>query len=155
MGFPRFSHAFFSPWCTTLCSVIISGFKHVQKIWDQNETLGNVELLKFGSGQKGFWGTLIKLYSSPTCATWTRWIIRASEHVYKFWDHLDMFGSAKLFKLGKGQKWFWGGLMMFCWSSRHEAFQDHQICHIWHARIFLELMQKISLKNICWRKFPL
>ena len=85
---------------------------------------------------------------SPTFAIWSRCIITPFEHVHQVWEHFDMFGSAKLFKLGKGWKWFWEGLMMFSWSSRHEALQDHQICHMWHARIFLELMKKISFTNI-------
>ena len=92
----------YSPWCTTWCSVIIWGFEHVHKNSDQKDTLGNVEFFKFCSGQKGFWGTLIKISFSPTCAIWSRCIITPFEHVHQVWEHLDMFGRAKLFKLGKG-----------------------------------------------------
>ena len=62
----------YSPWCTTWCSVIIWGFEHVHKNSAQKDTLVNVELFKFGSGQKGFWGTLIKITFSPTCSIWSR-----------------------------------------------------------------------------------
>ena len=130
----------YSPWCTTWCSVIIWGSKHVHKSWDQKEKVANVELFKFGSGQEGFWGTLIKLTCSPTCAIWSRLIIRPFENVHKVWEHLDMFGNVKLLKLQNGQKWFWGNLMMLSCSPRHETWQDHQIGHLWHAGIFLEFL---------------
>ena len=137
-----------SPWCTTWCSVIIWGYEHVHKSWDQKEKVSNVELFKFGSGQDGFWGTLIKITFSPTCAIWYRWVIRPFEHVNQVWEHLDMFDSAKLFKLEKGQKWFWEDLMILSCSPRHETCQDHQTCHMWHARIFLEFLGNISCRNI-------
>ena len=125
----------YSPWCTTWCSVIIRGSEHVHKSIDQKEKLGNVKLLKLGSGQEWFWGTLIKLTCSPTCATWSRWIIRTFEHVHKVWEHLEMFGNVKLLKLQNGQKWFWGDLMMLYCSPRPGTWQDHIICHMWHDRI--------------------
>ena len=96
----------YSPWCTTWCSGIIWGFEHVHKNSDQKDTLGNVELSKFGSGQEGFWGTLMKLTCFPTCDIWSRWIIRTFENVHKVWEHLGMFGNVKLLKLQNGQKWF-------------------------------------------------
>ena len=49
----------YSPWCTTWCSVIIWVLDHVHKVWDQMEKVGNVKLFKFGSGQRGFWGTFV------------------------------------------------------------------------------------------------
>ena len=104
--------------------------------------------MKFDSGQRGFWGTLIKISFSPTCATWSRWIIRALEHVHKVWEHLDMFGNVKLLKLQNGQKWFWEGFMELYYSPWHDTCQDHQTCHMWHARIFLELLGNISCRNI-------
>ena len=137
-----------SPWCTTLCSVIIWGFEHAHKNSEQKDTLGNVELFKFGSGQKGFWGTLIKITFSPTCAIWSRCIITPFEHVHQVWEHLDMFDSAKLFKLEKGQKWFWEGFMWLYYSPWHETWQYHQAGHFWQGRIFLDLMEDISCVNI-------
>ena len=89
----------YSPWCTTWFSVIIWGSEHVHKCWDEKEKVANVELFKFGSGQEGFWGTLIKLTCSPTCATWSRWIIRPLENVHKVWEYLDMFGNVKLLQV--------------------------------------------------------
>ena len=71
----------YSPWCTTWCSVIIWGSEHVHKTWDQKEKVANVELSKFGSGQEGFWGTLIKLACSPTCPFGLDELL----------DHLSMF----------------------------------------------------------------
>ena len=118
----------YSPWCTTWCSVIIWGYEHVHKSLDQKEKVSNVELFKFGSGQEGFWGTLINITFSPTCAIWSRWIIRPFEQVHKVWEHLEMFGNVKLLKLQNGQKWFWGDLVMLCCSPRHEAWQDHPRC---------------------------
>ena len=138
----------YSPWCTTWCSVIIWGSEHVHKSWDQKEKVANVELFKFGSGQEGFWGTLIKITFSPTCAIWSRCIITPFEHVHQVWEHLDMFDSAKLFKLEKGQKWFWEDFMGLYYSPWHETWQDHQTCHMWHARIFLEFLENISFVNI-------
>ena len=138
----------YSPWCTTWCSVIIWGFEHVHKNSDQKDTLGNVELFKFGSGQKGFWGTLIKITFSPTCAIWSRCIITPFEHVHQVWEHLDMFDSAKMFKLEKGQKWFWEGSMGLYCSPWHGTWQDHQKCHMWHVRIFLDFYENISCRNI-------
>ena len=138
----------YSPWCTTWCSVIIWGSEHVHKSWDQKEKVANVELFKFGSGQEGFWGTLIKITFSPTCAIWSRWMIRPFEHVHKVWEHLDMFGNVKLLKLQNGQKWFWGDFMGLYYSPWHETWQDHQTCHMWHARIFLEFLENISFVNI-------
>ena len=94
---------------------------------------------------------------SPTCAIWSRWIIRPFEHVHKVWEHLDMFGNVKLLKLQNGQKWFWGDLMMLYCSPRHETWQDHKIGHLWHARIFLEFLENISFVNISnpwnWQKW--
>jgi len=49
----------FSTWCTTWFSVIIWIFEHFHKNIDQKETIGNVELLKFGSGQEWFLGTFV------------------------------------------------------------------------------------------------
>ena len=98
----------YSPWCTTWCSVIICGPEHVHESWDQKEKVANVELLKLGSGQEWFSGTLIKLTCSPTCATWSRWIIRTFEHVHKVWEHLEMFGNVELLKLQIWTEWFWG-----------------------------------------------
>ena len=134
-----------SPWFTTWCSVIIWGSEHVHKCWDEKEKVANVELFKFGSGQEGFWGTLIKITFAQTCTIWSRWMIRPFEHVHKVWEHLDMFGSVKLLKLQNGQKWFWGDLMMLYCSPRHDTCQDHQTCHIWHARIFLEFFWEYFL----------
>ena len=79
----------YSPWCTNWCSVIIWGFEHVHKSWDQNVKVANVKLFKFGSGQEGFWGTLIKLTCSLTCATLSRWIFRPFEHVHQVLEHFD------------------------------------------------------------------
>ena len=138
----------YSPWCTTWCSVIIWGYEHVHKSWDQKEKVSNVELFKFGSGQEGFWGTLIKLTCSPTCATWSRWIIRPFDNVHKVWEYLEMFGNVKLLKLQNGQKWFWGDLMMLCYSPWHDTCQDHPAWHVCHARIFLEFLENISFVNI-------
>ena len=138
----------YSPWCTTWCSIIIWGYEHVHKSWDQKEKVSNVELFKFVSGQEGFWGTLIKLTCSPTCAIWSRWMIRPFEHVQKIWEHLDMFGNVKVLKLQNGQKWFWGDLMMLYYSRWHDTCQDHPACHLWHARIFLEFLENISFVNI-------
>ena len=135
----------YSPWCTTWCSVIIWGYEHVHKSWDQKEKVANVELIKFGSGQEGFSGPLIKLTCSPICATWSRWIIRTFEHVQKVWEHLGMFGNVKLLKLQNGQKWFWGDLMMLSCSPRQETCQDHQIWHLWHDGIFLDFLWKYFL----------
>ena len=50
---------FDSPKCTTWCSDIIWGLEHAHKVLDQLEKVGNVELLKFGSGQRGFWDILV------------------------------------------------------------------------------------------------
>ena len=122
--------------------------EHVYQIWAQVQTLHNVKLLKFDSGQRGFWGTLIRLTCSATCATWPRCIIRTFEHVHKVWEHLEMFGNVKLLKLQNGQKWFWGDLMMLYCSPRHKTWQDHQTFHMWHARIFLEFLGNISFVNI-------
>ena len=137
-----------SPWCTTWCSVIIWSCDHAHKSWNQGEKVSNVELFKFGSGQEGFWGTLIKLTCSPTCAIWSRWIIRPFEHVHKVWEHLGMFGNVKLLKPQNRQKWFWGDLMMLSCSPSHETWQDHLICHMWHDRIFLKFLENISFVNI-------
>jgi len=138
----------YSTWFTTWCSVIILGSEHVHKSWDQKEKDANVELFKFGSGQEGFWGTLINITFSPTCAIWSRWIIRPFEHVQKVWEHLNMFGNVKLPELQNGQKWFWGDLMGLYYSSWHHTCQDHPACHMWHARIFLEFLENISFVNI-------
>ena len=138
----------YSPWCTTWCSLIIRGSEHVHKSWDQKEKVANVELFKFGSGQEGFWGTLIKITFSPTCPIWPRWIIRPFEHVHKVWEHLDMFGNVKLLKLQNGQKWFWGDFMGLYYSPWYDTCQDHPTCHMWHARIFLEFLENISFVNI-------
>ena len=135
----------YSPWCTTWCSVIIWGSEHVHKSWDQKEKVANVELFKFGSGQEGFWGTLIKLTCSPTCATWSRWIIRTFEHVHKVWEHLGMFGNVKLLKLQNGQKWFWGDFMGLYYSPWHDTCQDHT--HV--------ICDMIEFSWNFWRIFPL
>ena len=119
----------YSPWCTTWFSVIIWGFEHVHKSWDQKEKVANVELFKFGSEQEGFWGTLSKITFSPTCAIWSRWIIRPFECVHKVWEHLDMFGNVKLLKLQNGQKWFRGDFMGLYYSPSHDTWQDQQIGH--------------------------
>ena len=138
----------YSPWCTTWCSVIIRGPEHVHKSLDQKEEVGNVELFKFGSGQEGFWGTLINITFAPTCAIWSRWMIRPFEHVHKIWEHLDMLGNVKLLKLQNGQKWFWRDFMGLYYSPWHDTCQDHQTCHMWHSRIFLEFLENISFVNI-------
>ncbi len=138
----------YSPWCTTWCSVIIWGFEHVHKNSDQKDTLGNVELFKFGSGQKGFWGTLIKITFSPTCAIWSRCIITPFETGHQVWEHLDMFGNVKLLKLQIQTEWLWRVLRMLSCFPRHGAWQDHQICHIWYDRISLEFLEKVSFVNI-------
>ena len=109
---------------------------------------GNVKLFKLQNGQKWFWGDVMMLYCSPTCATWPRLIIRTFEHVHKVWEHLKMFGNVKLLKLQNGQKWFWGDFMGLYYSPWHDTCQDHQTCHTWHARIFLELLGHISFVNI-------
>ena len=72
-----------SPRWTTWCGGLIWSCDHSHKSWNQGEKVGNVELFKFGSGQKGFWGTLINITCSPTCAIWSRWIIRTFEHVWQ------------------------------------------------------------------------
>ena len=105
-------------------------------------------MLKFGSRQEGFWGTLIKLTFSPTCVIWYRWIIRPFENVHQVWEHLDMFGNVKLLKLQNGQKWFWGDFMGLYYSPWHDTCQGHQTCHMWHAKIFLELLGNIYFVNI-------
>ena len=85
---------------------------------------------------------------SPTSSIWSRCIITPFEHVHQVWEHLDMFGIVKLLKLQNGQKWFWGYLMMLYCSPSHQTWQDHLICQMWHARIFLEFLENISLVNI-------
>ena len=95
-----------SPCRTTWCSVIIWGLEYAHKGWEQNKKVDNVKLFKFDSGQRGFWGTLIKILFSPTCAIWSRCIIRPLEHVHQVLEHLDMFGNVKLLKLQNGHKWF-------------------------------------------------
>ena len=105
-------------------------------------------MFKLDSGQRGFWGTLIKITFSPTCAIWSRWIIKPFENVHKVWVHLDMFGNVKSLKLQNGQKWFWGDFMGLYYSPWHKTWQDHQTCHMWHARIFLEFLGNISIVNI-------
>ena len=134
-----------SPWCTTWCSVIIWGYEHVHKSWDQKDKVANVELFKFGSGQEGFWGTLIKLTCSPTCATWSRWIIRPFEHVHKVWEHLDMFGNVKLLKLQNGQKWFWGDFMGY--TILHDMILGKIIKHV--------ICDMLEFSWNFWRIFPL
>ena len=116
--------------------------------WIQLGKVANVKLFKFGSGQRGFWGTLIKITFSPTCSIWSRCIITPFEHVHQVWEHSDMFNSAKLFKLEKGQKWLWEGFMGLYCSPWLETWQDHPKCHMWHARIFLDLLEDISCRNI-------
>ena len=37
--------------------------------------------------------------------------------------------------------------MLSC-SPRHEAWKDHPICHMLHARIFLEFLESIYFVNI-------
>ena len=138
----------YSPWCTTWCSAIIWDLEHAHKGWEQNKKVDNVKLFKFDSGQRGFWGTLIKISFSPTCAIWSRYIIIPLEHVHQVWEHLDMFGNVKLLKLQNGQKWFWGDFMGLYYSPWHDTCQDHQTCHMWHARIFLEFLENISFVNI-------
>ena len=91
---------------------------------------------------------MIKISSYPTCAIWSSCIIRPLEHVHQVWEHLDMFGNVKLLKLQNGQKWFWGDFMGLYYSLWHDTWQDHQTCHMWHARIFLELLGNISCRNI-------
>ena len=113
------------PWCTTWCIVIIWVFEHVHKNWDQKEKFGNVELLEFGSGKTGFWGTLIKLPCSTTFAIWSRWIISPFEHVHQVLEHLDMFRNVKLLKLQNGQRLIWGDLMMLWYSPWHDTCPDH------------------------------
>ena len=120
----------YSPWCTTWCSVIIWGSEHVHKSWDQKEKVANVNLFKFGSGQRGFWGTLIKITFYPTCAIWSRWMIRPFEHVHKVWEHFDMFGNVELLKLQNGQKWFWGDLMMLSCSPRHDLSRSSNMSYV-------------------------
>ena len=137
-----------SPWCTTWCSRLIWSYKHVHKSWDQKEKVANVEMFKFGSEQEGFWGTLSKITFSPTCAIWSRWMIRPFENVHKVWEHFDMFGNVELLKLQNGQKWFWGDFMGLYYSPWHDTCQDHQACHMWHDRIFLEFLENISFVNI-------
>ena len=137
-----------SPWCTTWCSGLIWSCEHVHKSWGQGEKVGRTNLFKLDSGQRGFWGTLIKITLSPTCAIRSRCIITPSEHVHQVWEYLDMFDSAKLFKLEKGQKWFWEGFMGLYYSWWHDTCQDHQTCHMWHDRISLEFLENISFVNI-------
>ena len=85
-----------SPWCTTWFSVIIWGFEHVHKNSDQKDTLGNLELFKLGSAERGFWGTFVN-------------------HSYFDW---------------------------------YETLQDHHIMNMWLDRIFLDLFENISYRNI-------
>ena len=91
---------------------------------------------------------MINITFSPTCAIWSRWMIRPFEHVHKIWEPLDMFGNVKLLKLQNGQKWFWGDFMGLYYSPWHDTYQDHPKCHMWHARIFLEFLENISFVNI-------
>ena len=136
------------PWCTTWCSGLIWSCEYAHQSWGQGEKVGSTKLFKLDSGQRGFWGTLIKITFSPTCAIWSRCIITPFEHVHQVLEHLDMFDSAKLFKLEKGQKWFWEGFMGLYCSPWLDTCQDHQTCHMWHARIFLEFLENISFVNI-------
>ena len=138
----------YSPWCTTCCSGLIWSCEYAHQSWGQGEKVGSTKLFKLDSGQRGFWGTLINITFSPTCAILSRCIIRPLEHVHQVWEHLDMFGNVELLKLQNGQKWFWGDFMGLYYSPWHDTCQDHPTCHMWHARIFLEILENISFVNI-------
>lgn len=112
------------------------------------EKVCNVNYYKLESGQEWFWQGLTYLHYSPWRETWHRWISRVFKHVYQIWAQLETLDSAKLFKLGNGQRWNWGALMNFPCLASHETWQDDQICHRWHAGIFLELMEKLPFVNI-------
>ena len=59
-----------------------------------------------------------------------------------------IWGMKNISNPWNGQKWFWGDFMGLFYSPWHEAWQDHQTCHMWHDRIFLEFLVNISFVNI-------
>ena len=128
----------YSPWCTTWCSVIIWGFEHVHKNSDQKDTLGNVELFKLGSWQRGFWGTFVN-------QTYFDWYETFQDHhiihMWLAWIFLDFYENISCRNISNpwnGQKWFWEVLsnilnITMCWNS-----------YIW--KIYVHWVSLISLK---------
>ena len=107
---------------------------------------------------------LVEQITSPWCTTWCGGLIWSGDHAHKSWGQAEKVGSTKLFKFDSSQRGFWGDLVLLSCSPRHEAWQDHPICHKWHARIFMESLENISCVNISkawnihkgfWRVWPI
>ena len=65
-----------------------------------------------------------------------------------FLDFYENISCRNISNPWNGQKWFWGDFMGLYYSPWHDTCQDHQTCHMWHARIFLECLENISFVNI-------
>ena len=135
----------YSPWCPTWCCVIIWGLEHVHKIWDQKETVGNVELLKFGSGQRGFWNSLVRQNNWDWDETlqdhqiWQLWLAGI------FLEFIENISYRNISKAWFKQKGFWGVLpmilnMTMCWNS-----YIWKMCVHWVSLNFLKYFWNIKI----------
>ena len=118
------------------------------QIWAHLGKVASVTLVNPRNQQKWVFQDLVMQIHSPWCTTWCSVIIWVHEHVKRVWDQMEKVGNVELFKLGSGQRGFWGTFVNQIYFDWYETLQDHHIMHMWLARIFLDFYENISCRNI-------
>ena len=118
------------------------------QIWVHLGKVANATCVNPRNQQKWVFQDLVIQNISPWCTTWCSFIIWVFENVHKVWDQMEKVGNVELFKLGSGQRGFWGTFVNQNYFYWYETLQDHHIMHMWLARIFLDLLENISYRNI-------
>ena len=111
------------------------------QFWAHLGKVANATFVNPRNQQKWTFQDLLMQINSPWCITWCNVIIWGFEHVHKNSDQKDTLGNVELFKLGSGQRGFWGTFVNQNYFDWYETLQDHHIMNLWLARIFLDLFE--------------
>ena len=117
------------------------------QFWAHLGKVANAAFVNPRNQQKWLYQDLVMQIYSPWCTTWCSVNIWGFEHVHTHSDQKDTPGNVKLFKLGSGQRGFWGTFVNQKYFYWYETLHDHHIMHMWLGRIFLDFYENISCRN--------